>query len=233
MAPQLNLWPLGYHRFKQSVDALPPKTGNCRGSVSAVFGARKMDWRTITDDREKYQAYLCSREWWEKRQAVAKRADGRCERCCFLPLDAVHHLTYARKYNERLEDLQAICNPCHQYTHGRIAADPSELWSWINYLLYCKSLNLHPVPFAVAKHGQHTHPLEIPCVDSRLQRRMALIWDLRKHGPSERSRYLDCVLEVCDTVNCRLPFDYDCWLGLFPGNPSSSEEYEASLKIVF
>jgi 5-methylcytosine-specific restriction endonuclease McrA len=66
------------------------------------------DWRTIADDKEKYQAYLCSREWAEKREAVRKRAGGKCERCSTLPMDAVHHLTYVRKYNEDLEDLQAI-----------------------------------------------------------------------------------------------------------------------------
>jgi hypothetical protein len=83
------------------------------------------DWRTIQDDKEKYQAYLCSPEWGRLRAAVHERAEGVCERCKILPIDAVHHLTYARKYDEPLEDLQEICEPCHQFTHGKATFDPA------------------------------------------------------------------------------------------------------------
>jgi hypothetical protein len=83
------------------------------------------DWRDITDDREKYSAYLCSREWAEKREAVRERAHGKCERCFIAPMDACHHLTYERKYRESLDDLQAICNPCHQFIHGKGPVDPA------------------------------------------------------------------------------------------------------------
>ena len=82
------------------------------------------DWRDITDEKEKYAAYLCSREWSEKRELVRERSGGRCERCEVYPMDAVHHLTYARKYAERLDDLQAICDACHKFTHGKSDRDP-------------------------------------------------------------------------------------------------------------
>lgn len=82
------------------------------------------DWRSIKDDREKYAAYLCSREWSVLKAAVHERARGRCERCEINPIDAVHHLTYARKYREDLDDLQAICNPCHEFVHGKSDFDP-------------------------------------------------------------------------------------------------------------
>lgn len=81
-------------------------------------------WRTVADDREKYALYLCSREWNSKREAVKSRSQGICERCRHQPMDAVHHLTYIRKYDERLEDLQAICDPCHQFIHGKSDSDP-------------------------------------------------------------------------------------------------------------
>lgn len=83
-----------------------------------------MRWQDCEDDREKYNLYLCSREWAEKREAVRKRAGGICERCRIHPMTAVHHLTYARKYNELLEDLQANCGYCHQFTHGKTDHDP-------------------------------------------------------------------------------------------------------------
>jgi replicative DNA helicase len=83
-----------------------------------------MEWRQIENEREKYMAYLCSREWAEKREAVRGRANGLCERCRSFPMDACHHLTYARKYAEELSDLQAICEPCHDYIHGKSDFDP-------------------------------------------------------------------------------------------------------------
>lgn len=58
-------------------------------------------------EKERYQQYLCSREWAVLKEQVHKRSGGICERCGFHPLDRVHHLTYARKYKERLEDLVA------------------------------------------------------------------------------------------------------------------------------
>lgn len=83
------------------------------------------DWKEIEGhSKEKYQLYLCSREWSVLREAVRKRADGICERCHKNPMHSCHHLTYARVYRERLDDLQAICDGCHAFTHGKIDTDP-------------------------------------------------------------------------------------------------------------
>jgi hypothetical protein len=82
------------------------------------------DWRSISDDREKYKAYLCSREWALLRNAVRDRCGGKCERCMVNDMECVHHLTYARKYRERLEDLAGWCNACHDFTHGKSDDDP-------------------------------------------------------------------------------------------------------------
>lgn len=83
-----------------------------------------MSWQTISGDKEKYQAYLCSREWCERREAVRRRSGSKCERCRVNGMDHVHHLTYARKYAEPLEDLQALCKECHEFTHGKSNYDP-------------------------------------------------------------------------------------------------------------
>lgn len=83
-----------------------------------------MMWQTITDDREKYQAYLASREWALMRNKVIARSGGICERCKVNRMDHVHHMTYIRKYNEKPEDLRALCKPCHDFTHGKSHTDP-------------------------------------------------------------------------------------------------------------
>lgn len=84
-----------------------------------------LDWREIRDEKDKYQAYLCSREWSVVKQKVLERSGGRCERCKVNPHESTHHLTYARKYNERPEDLQGICNKCHKFIHGKSDFDPA------------------------------------------------------------------------------------------------------------
>lgn len=73
---------------------------------------------------EKYSMYLCSREWGVRREAVRKRCGGTCERCGDAPMSHVHHLTYRRRYAEPLEDLMGVCEPCHDYIHGRSGRDP-------------------------------------------------------------------------------------------------------------
>jgi hypothetical protein len=105
-------------------------------------------WQSIEDDREKYAAYLCSREWAVKREAVRERSGGKCERCHVLPMDHVHHLTYERKYREELEDLQASCKPCHEFTHGKSDFDPCSDAPEVKYLRSCvwRSFGGPPVP---------------------------------------------------------------------------------------
>jgi hypothetical protein len=39
-------------------------------------------------------------------------------------MNAVNHLSYAHVGNEPLEELQAICNPCHEYISGKRDIDP-------------------------------------------------------------------------------------------------------------
>lgn len=76
-------------------------------------------------EEEKYQLYLNSREWGVLRAGVRERSQGICERCHRHPMSHTHHLTYIRKYHERIEDLQGLCVDCHEFIHGRGNADPA------------------------------------------------------------------------------------------------------------
>jgi hypothetical protein len=78
----------------------------------------------FSEDQERYGRYLCSREWGILKEAVRQRCKGICERCHHYKMSHVHHLTYARKYNELLEDLQGLCVGCHEFTHGKRDDDP-------------------------------------------------------------------------------------------------------------
>lgn len=75
-------------------------------------------------EHERYQRYLAGREWGLLKRAVRERCNGTCERCRHFPLSHVHHLTYARKYHERPDDLQGLCEGCHKFVHGLSDRDP-------------------------------------------------------------------------------------------------------------
>jgi len=87
---------------------------------------RLMRWQEMTEGKEKYAAYLCSREWSVLKEAVKDRSNGLCERCSVNAMDHVHHLTYKRKYEERLSDLQACCRQCHDFIHAKSEFDPAK-----------------------------------------------------------------------------------------------------------
>lgn len=88
-----------------------------------------MDWHDMEHCDAKYELYLQSPEWGQKRLAVRERCLGVCERCRTLPQQHTHHLTYINRYNEPLEDLQGVCRACHKFIHGRIAFDPAEAFA--------------------------------------------------------------------------------------------------------
>jgi 5-methylcytosine-specific restriction endonuclease McrA len=69
-------------------------------------------------DKIRRETYYASLTW---KRLVAKKEEqcnGTCERCGLRPMEQVHHLTYDRLYHEQLEDLEALCGPCHCEVHG-------------------------------------------------------------------------------------------------------------------
>lgn len=82
--------------------------------------ASQREWRS------RYDAYLLSTEWREKRRRVMRRANGMCEGCGEQGATEVHHLKYPRNCfpgspewiaREKLFDLRAICRSCHSDVH--------------------------------------------------------------------------------------------------------------------
>jgi len=92
-------------------------------------------------ERFNYHKYLASREWALLKRAVHERSGGKCERRHWVlvservekptwvapPQAAVHHLTYERIGREELDDLLAVCQPCHDYLSGMTDHDPVQL----------------------------------------------------------------------------------------------------------
>lgn len=72
-----------------------------------------------------YEAYLKSPAWRRKRiqkinAGVSTNTHAWCRGCkCMVPKRwiHIHHRTYERLFNERLEDLAVLCGGCHAYLH--------------------------------------------------------------------------------------------------------------------
>lgn len=69
--------------------------------------------------KRRYEAYLES-DWWRQRRAKAiVLAEGKCGRCGTTERLRAHHLSYERLYAELDEDLKVVCETCHTYEHDR------------------------------------------------------------------------------------------------------------------
>jgi 5-methylcytosine-specific restriction endonuclease McrA len=68
--------------------------------------------------RKKYQQYLGSQKWRDKRAKVLNRAHHLCEGCGENRATEVHHLTYANAGDELLFELVALCSGCHAKAHS-------------------------------------------------------------------------------------------------------------------
>ena len=75
----------------------------------------------MTNKRYKYIQYMNSFQWRALRLKVINRDDRKC-RCCDTRKNlTVHHLTYDRFMNEKMDDLITLCETCHKRVHeGKI-----------------------------------------------------------------------------------------------------------------
>ena len=67
---------------------------------------------------KEYLDYMNSPIWKELRDTVIERDDFRCTKCGHKENLQAHHLTYARLFDEKLEDLVTLCKLCHEEAHG-------------------------------------------------------------------------------------------------------------------
>jgi hypothetical protein len=82
-----------------------------------------MTWLWRWFRRWRYDRYMRSTAWREKRIEALARAGWRCQRCRRLATE-VHHVTYARLGHEWPDDLEALCDTCHPVAdRERAAAD--------------------------------------------------------------------------------------------------------------
>lgn len=69
--------------------------------------------KTLVPWKKRYEIYMLSQAWSEKRRRVLERDNYQCKACGSKKYLQVDHLTYARLCDEWLEDLQTLCLLCH------------------------------------------------------------------------------------------------------------------------
>lgn len=205
-----------------------------------------MDWKSLPEGKEKRHAYYCSREWGMLKEKVHRRAGGMCERCYLNPIGAVHHLTYIRLYQERLTDLQGICEGCHAFTHGKSETDPAE---WVSQRAYrrrmfapeheifvsemCFSSLFNCVPFSTRIDAEHFTNLglrilfEVACptgpkafLDDRDKIKIDVLSDfLAEKYSNQPVYYHSAIAAVCI-------LDWDMTIGLLPNDKSIHDMVE-------
>ena len=63
--------------------------------------------------KEEYDRYMMSPVWTHKRFEVFRRDGYMCQICHTNQASQVHHKTYKNFEDESLDDLMAVCKPCH------------------------------------------------------------------------------------------------------------------------
>lgn len=90
---------------------------------------------------EEYAAYLKSETWQNKRLERLKLAKFRCSACRSRKEVQVHHLTYARIFQEEMGDLLPLCDTHHDAAEKLIAAGKLDRNGDVGFLA-CETLRL-------------------------------------------------------------------------------------------
>lgn len=86
--------------------------------------------------RRMYGMYLESTAWLKKRQMAMDKTNEVCANCIKATWPVVrlarevHHLTYERLGHEDLDDLIAVCGPCHRELHGKASRNHGNIMAY-------------------------------------------------------------------------------------------------------
>ncbi len=111
---------------EKKVRYLEPSTASPLNSIHPSQRVSKDSQRVKAEPVKKahwkdaYFDYLKSKEWLSVRIRLFKLRGRKCEDCGATKLLQVHHITYARLFNESLSDLKILCDSCHKLEHGKL-----------------------------------------------------------------------------------------------------------------
>lgn len=100
----------------------------CRYCYRGIHSGEKIKlWQGSNPmKKKKYNEYLESPNWKEKRERVLERDGNLC--ICGEQAIYAHHKTYKNVGQEQLSDLVTLCKNCHDGYHGRLSARSEPFW---------------------------------------------------------------------------------------------------------
>jgi len=69
--------------------------------------------------KKKYNKYICSKAWGRKRKEAFAYHGRECAFCGKKHNLHVHHKNYKTLFDEDMDDLLVLCEPCHMKIHNR------------------------------------------------------------------------------------------------------------------
>lgn len=93
-----------WERYKENRNAITKIKRNI------AIKEREQIWE---ERKEKYERYINSTEWREKRKIAFKKWGTRCFICNIENANEVHHVSYKNLYNETDKDMVILCHHCH------------------------------------------------------------------------------------------------------------------------
>lgn len=97
--------------LKKLKEACKPKKKKAKTNV------KKVKTIFVKKTFPNYKAYLMSKDWERLRNQKLSAVGSTCQICNSPDNLHIHHRTYKRIYNERLNDLTVLCGSCHLLFH--------------------------------------------------------------------------------------------------------------------
>jgi 5-methylcytosine-specific restriction endonuclease McrA len=69
--------------------------------------------------KKKYNKYMHSKAWRRKRKEAFAYHGSECAFCGAKHNLHIHHKSYKSLFNENMDDLMVLCEPCHMKVHKR------------------------------------------------------------------------------------------------------------------
>ena len=88
-----------------------------RNNIIKLPKGKKSTTKGKSDFWSRYNKYLRSQEWADKKQEVFKHYGKKCSMCGSTQEICVHHKTYKRMGDENINDLVPLCYTCHARVH--------------------------------------------------------------------------------------------------------------------
>jgi len=105
------------YKFNIENDVIVGEFDFGNGEIVDLFTVETYVYLTTRNYKRVYHSYLNSKDWHDKRNIMLKYAEYKCCRCNETENLQVHHLNYNTIGNESLNDLEVVCNSCHNKIH--------------------------------------------------------------------------------------------------------------------